>query len=125
MYNNQNIQFKELAEFTKEFGKLCKKFPTLEKDFLSFKNASLMVAPREHILIEWLGSDIIGEVYKVKKFRCQCISKNSTQSGIRVIYRYSEVTAEIEFIEITLSEIYYKGDKEKEDRERIKKYFKK
>ena len=36
------------------------------------------------------------------------------QTGIRVIYAYFEENDRIEFIEI-----YYKGDKENEDRERI------
>jgi hypothetical protein len=40
------------------------------------------------------------------------------QSGIRVIYAYFEEKDKIELIEI-----YYKGDKENEDRERILKYY--
>lgn len=41
-------------------------------------------------------------------------------SGIRIIYAYNEKEDIIEFIEI-----YFKGDKENEDRERILKHFKK
>jgi len=38
-------------------------------------------------------------------------------SGIRIIYAYFEKEDAIEFIEI-----YFKGDKENEDKKRIKKY---
>ena len=39
-------------------------------------------------------------------------------SGIRIIYAYYEKEDKIEFIEI-----YYKGDKENENRERILKHY--
>jgi len=42
-------------------------------------------------------------------------------TGIRVIYSYREQEKDKD--KITLIEIYYKGDKESEDRERIHKYF--
>jgi len=42
------------------------------------------------------------------------------QSGIRVIYAHHEDEDWIEFLEI-----YYKGDRESEDRERIVKKYKK
>lgn len=119
----ENILFVELSEFSREFKKLCKKYPTLEKDFQTFIKASLLVNPREHILIEWLWNGIKWEVYKAKKFRCQSISKNSNQSGIRVIYRYLEDENKIELAEIAFVEIYFKWDKENEDRARIKTYF--
>jgi hypothetical protein len=40
------------------------------------------------------------------------------QSGIRVIYAYYEEEDKIELVEI-----YFKGDKENEDRQRILKYY--
>ena len=40
-------------------------------------------------------------------------------SSLRVVYSYSERAQRIEFIEI-----YYKGDKENEDRKRIQQYLK-
>jgi len=39
-------------------------------------------------------------------------------SGIRLIYAFFEDSGTIDLIEI-----YYKGDKENEDRERVRKYF--
>jgi len=40
-------------------------------------------------------------------------------SGIRIIYAFYIATYKVDFIEI-----YFKGDKENEDYERIKEYFK-
>lgn len=40
-------------------------------------------------------------------------------SGIRVIYAYHIAASKVDFIEI-----YFKGEKENEDRERIKEYLK-
>ncbi|MDO9547973.1 MAG: hypothetical protein Q7J65_03285, partial [Candidatus Marinimicrobia bacterium] len=55
--------------------------------------------------------------YKVKKFACKSLKGTGAKSGIRLIYAYF-----VEEDRIDLIEIYYKGDKENEDRERIKKY---
>jgi hypothetical protein len=53
-----------------------------------------------------------------KKFACKSLKGKGAKSGIRIIYAYFEQEDTIEFIEI-----YFKGDKENEDKERIKKYF--
>ena len=56
--------------------------------------------------------------YKAKKFACRPLKGAGAQSGIRVIYTYFDKEDRIELIEI-----YYKGDKENEDRERIRKVY--
>jgi len=58
------------------------------------------------------------QIYKARKFACKSLKGTGSRSGIRIIYAYYEKDDIIEFIEI-----YYKGDKENEDRERIKKYY--
>lgn len=58
------------------------------------------------------------KIYKAKKFACRSLKGKGVQSGIRVIYAYFEEEDKIELIEI-----YYKGDKENEDRERILEYY--
>lgn len=58
------------------------------------------------------------KIYKAKKFACRSLKGKGVQSGIRVIYAYFEEEDKIELIEI-----YYKGDKENEDRERIRRYY--
>jgi hypothetical protein len=60
------------------------------------------------------------KLYKARKFACKSLKGRGVASGIRTTYAYYEKEDKIEFIEI-----YYKGDKENEDRERILKYYKK
>jgi hypothetical protein len=56
-------------------------------------------------------------MYKAKKFACKALKGKGARSGIRVIYTYLP-----EFDEIYLLELYSKGDKENEDRDRIKNF---
>jgi len=59
------------------------------------------------------------QIYKTRKFTCRSLKGTGSRSGIRIIYAYYEKEDKIEFIEI-----YYKDDKEGEDRERIQKHYK-
>ncbi|MEA2104843.1 MAG: hypothetical protein U9P79_09430 [Candidatus Cloacimonadota bacterium] len=59
------------------------------------------------------------QIYKARKFACRSLKGTGSRSGIRIIYAYYEKEDKIEFIEI-----YYKGDKDNEDRERIIKCYK-
>jgi hypothetical protein len=115
------ISFRKLDIFDREFKKLVKKYPSLIRDFEDFC-AFLVEQPTglgiwDIERINNLGDDIILSVYKVRKFRCQSLAKNSTQSGIRIIYVHDTSFGIIEFIEFV--EIYQKWAKEIEDRERI------
>ncbi|MEW6667290.1 MAG: hypothetical protein AB1512_18965 [Thermodesulfobacteriota bacterium] len=56
------------------------------------------------------------KIYKAKKFACRSLKGRGVQSGIRIIYAYDGEEDRIEFVEI-----YFKGDKENEDRERIQR----
>ena len=58
------------------------------------------------------------KVYKAKMFACKALKGKGVQSGIRVIYAYFSTEDVIEFVEI-----YYKGDKENEDKERISRKY--
>jgi len=55
-----------------------------------------------------------GIVQMARKFACRALKGKGAHSGIRVIYAGFEEKNRIELIEI-----FYKGDKENEDRERI------
>ncbi len=119
IFNN----IKELAEFKKDLKKLSKRFRTLREDLKIFTEKQLK-------LYHKLGMDNKGifsipdlgidypKIYKAKKFACRSLKGKGAASGIRVIYAYYEKEDEIEFIEI-----YYKGNKENEDRARILKYY--
>lgn len=58
-------------------------------------------------------------IIKVKKIACRALKGRGVNSGLRLVYAWYEEEQRIVFIEL-----YFKGDKEMEDRERIFKYFK-
>jgi len=112
-----------LPEFEKDLKKLSKRFKTLEDDLQIFINAQLNLFHKLGMdnggILQIPGLHIeVGKFYKAKKFACRSLKGSGAQSGIRVIYTYFEEEDRIELIEI-----YYKGDKENEDRERIKKAY--
>ena len=119
--------FKEiifLSNFEKEKKKLLKRFRTLDEDLRNFIDVQLKLFHKlgiDNSAVEQISDLDIDEpkVYKVKKFACKALKGKGVQSGIRIIYSFFKNVDKIEFIEI-----YYKGDKENEDRERIKKLYK-
>jgi len=112
-------EVRRLPEFDKELKRLQKKFKSLEEDLQVFvKNQlklfhKLGIDNRGCVRIPGLGisSPLI---YKVRKFACRSLKGKGAASGIRIIYAYYPQEDIIEFIEI-----YYKGDKNNEDRGRI------
>ena len=108
-----------LPEFKKDFKRLSKKFRTLEEDFKTFINTQLNLFHKKGIdnkgVVPISGIGIPNpKVYKARKFACRSLKGRGVDSGIRVIYAYWEEEDKLEFIEI-----YFKGDKENEDRDRI------
>jgi hypothetical protein len=118
-------EISRLPEFDNDFKKLKKKYSTLDEDLETFIEKSLFLNHKLKIdnkgveQIPKLGIDK-PKIYKARKFACKSLKGTGSQSGIRVIYAYYEEEDKIELIEI-----YYKGDKENEDRERILGYYKK
>ena len=116
---------RKLAEFEKDFKKLTKKFRTLEDDLNTFIANQLKLTHKKNIdnkgvvRISDLGIEN-PKIYKARKFACKALKGKGAASGIRVIYAYYEHEDVIKFIEI-----YYKGIKENEDRERIMRYYSK
>ncbi len=115
-----NIRFEELAEFQKDMKKLLKKFRTLEEDINVLKKV-LSNEPNEDppfsFRIEGLGIKTC--VIKVKKIASKSLKGRGVNSGFRVVYAWFEGEQRIVMIEL-----YHKNEKENEDRERIKEYFK-
>ena len=113
----------ELPEFKKDFKKLTKKFKTLPGDFEVFKSIQLKAFHKlkrdnkGNLRISNIGINY-PLIYKVVKFACRALKGRGAKSGIRIIYAYYPDKDKIEFIEI-----YYKGEKENEDRERILRYY--
>lgn len=114
------LNFQETTKFSKDLKRLSKKYRTLGKDFCQFKELYLSEAPRGNGTKHWnlLYKNNRIEIYKV---RMHC----DTTKGkfFRVIYAYHLKTQIIELIEFI--EIYFKGDKANEDRDRIDEYIKK
>jgi len=113
-----------LSEFEKDIKKLGKKFRTIEGDLENFIKTELKIYHK-------LGKNIKGivkisdlgiknpSIYKATRFACRALKGSGSRSGIRVIYAHFEKDDKIELIEI-----YYKGNKNNEDRERIKRNYK-
>lgn len=118
------INYGETPEFQKDFKRLQKRFKSLEEDFKLVKIAAIELYHIQKINnlsvfpIQGFCTEKI-QVCKIKKFACKTLKGKGSKSGIRVIYAYHDETFKIDFIEI-----YYKGDKENENRERIKEYLK-
>jgi hypothetical protein len=116
-------QVSRLPEFDKDLKGLLKRFRTIEEDLEIFINNELFLYHKQAIdnkgvfLIPGLPLKNI-TVYKAKKFACRSLKGKGVQSGLRVIHTYSEDEDTVELIEI-----YYKGDKENEDRERISRHY--
>jgi len=112
-----------LPEFEKDIKKLLKRFKTLEDDLEIFIRNELNLYHKLKIdnkgVFQVPALKIeIPKIYKAKKFACRSLKGKEVQSGIKVIYAYFEEKDKIDLIEI-----YYKGDKENEYRERILKYY--
>jgi hypothetical protein len=116
-------EIRRLPEFDKDMKKLLKKFRSLEEDLDVFIKTELMLYHKLKkdnkgvFLIPGLGIEN-PKIYKAKKFACRSLKGRGVQSGIRVIYGYFEKDDRIELIEI-----YFKGDKENEDDDRIMRYY--
>ena len=118
------IEITNLPEFDKDFKKLSKRFGTLEGDLKIFINTQLNLYHKQGkdnkgvLLISGL-SITVPKIYKARKFACRSLKGRGVDSGIRVIYAYWEDKDRIEFVEI-----YFKGDKENEDRDTILRNYK-
>ena len=114
--------FKEIShvpEFEKDLKKLVKRFSSLEEDLETFIKVAMNIFHKQKIdsgaifHISDLGIPS-PKIYKAKKFACKALKGKGVHSGIRVISAYHEEEDRVEFIEV-----YYKGNKASEDRERI------
>ena len=113
----------KLPDFKKDFKKLSKRFKTLDEDLTTFINVQLKLYHKLSqdnqgvVRISDLAIDA-PSIYKARKFACRSLKGRGSKSGIRIIYAYCEDKDLIEFIEI-----YFKGDKENENRKRILRHY--
>lgn len=106
--------FDRLPEFEKEFSKLSKKYPSLPEDI---KKLERLIALKP----VGFGTNFVtihhSPIVKIVKTRLAC--KSLRNRSIRIIYAYHQDTTTFMHIEI-----YFKGNKENEDRGRIENYLK-
>jgi mRNA-degrading endonuclease RelE of RelBE toxin-antitoxin system len=104
--------FSALPEFEKELKKLSKKYPTLPSDIEDIKPV-LLDCPTgigKNFTIVKIDRDIT-----IVKVRVHCESLRSRT--IRLMYAYHKNTIKFMYIEV-----YFKGEKENENRGRVEEY---
>lgn len=116
------INYSETEFFKKDLKRLLKKYRSLNDDINVVKRDAIELYHLKKInnqsifpIQGFCTEEIL--VCKIKKFACKALKGRGSKSGIRMIYAFFIKSSKIDFIEI-----YHKGNKENEDRERIKSY---
>ena len=116
------IRYEQTTEFQKDLKGLLKKYPSLESDIELAKTHAIELFHVNKInnlsvfpIPNFCRGDI--QIYKIKKFACRSLKGRGNKSGIRIIYAFNCTTLQVTFIEI-----YFKGDKENEDRARVEEW---
>jgi len=109
------MNYNELPEFSKEFKRFSKKYKSLSDDLVEFKRIISVVPLGNSKHFNMITQTEVVYIMKARLF-CKYLKGSSK---IRIIYSYFKQKQRIDFIEI-----YFKGDKENEDRERVKEYLK-
>lgn len=122
METNPTIKYFETESFKKDLKKLLKKYRSLISDLEVAKRDAIELFHLKRIdnqsifpIPGFCTEEIL--ICKIKKFACKALKGKGSRSGIRIIYSFFVKIFEVEFIEI-----YYKGNQELEDKERIKGY---
>lgn len=119
------ITYRATTAFEKDLKRLLKRFRSLADDLEVVKKNAIEVY---HLLkidnqsvfpIPHFCDDKV-QVCKVKKFACKALKGRGVKSGMRLIYAYWPEDSVVDLIEI-----YFKGEKDNEDQERIKGHIKK
>jgi len=108
------MNFNELPEFSKEFKRLSKKYRSLADDLIEFKRI-ISIVP--------LGNskhfNVITKTERCAIIKARLFCRYLKGSSLRIIYAFYCQSYKVDFIEI-----YFKGEKENEDREIIRAYLK-
>jgi len=106
------MNYNETDEFKKDFKRLSKKYLSLKDDLSEFKRiiSQIPLGNSKHFAILRNQENIT--IIKARLF-CRYLKGSS----LRIIYAYDKGKQLIDFLEM-----YFKGDKEKEDKIKILKY---
>lgn len=113
------MEISALPEYEKDVKAYGKRYRTIEEDLVSVQKVLLIkpdARPPFSQRIEGLGLSTC--IIKVRKIACKELKGRGVQSGFRLVYAWFP-----EEQKIVLVELYFKGDKEVEDRERIYNHF--
>lgn len=120
----KKIKYFETSKFQRELDRLCRRYRTLPDD-LSTAKINAIELLHVHGLdnqsifpIPGFCSDEI-MICKIRKFSCKALKGKGRNSGIRLIYAFFPGSEKVEFVGI-----YFKGDKENENKDRIRAYLK-
>ncbi len=111
------MNFKETSEFRKEFKRFQNKYLSLSEDLEELKKVL-----REFPLGAGKHFNVLAAQKGVRIVKARLFCRYLRGSSLRIIYAYHEKTKEIKFIEFI--ELYFKGEKEREDKNRIQDYLK-
>jgi mRNA-degrading endonuclease RelE of RelBE toxin-antitoxin system len=118
------MKYNNTSEFDRDFKRLKKRFRTLSEDLGTVKRSAIELCHIHGLChnleeISGVGNSKDLKFYKVKKFASLSIPGKGSKTGLRLIYAFFPQLDEIIFLEI-----YFKGDKENEDKKRIKEFIK-
>ena len=109
------MEFKESDGYKKDLKKLAKRFKTLPEDLKTLQKVlEVMPDERPPISARVSGLGVSETIIKVKRIACRAMKNKGSNTGLRLIYCYKKEGEEIDLIEL-----YFKGDKENEERTRI------
>lgn len=109
------MNYDELREFSREFKRFSKKYKSLPDDLEEFKRVVKITPLRNSKHFNIITRNDQCAVIKARLF-CRYLKGSSL---LRIVYAFHFQVCKVEFIEI-----YFKGNKTNEDRERIKEYLK-
>lgn len=108
------LQCNELRQFRREFKRLARKYKSLPDDLDRFIKVISTEPPKRSKRVRFITQH---ESFWLIKARLSCTYLKN--SDLRIVFTYFAQERRVDLIEI-----YFKGDKENEDRERIEKYLK-
>ena len=108
------MNFNELPEFKRELKQLHKKYKSLPDDLQTFCD-TLSVTP----IVKSKNFAVVTRTDTILIIKARLFCRYLKGSSLRIIYSWNEQEQRIEFIQL-----YFKGDKTNEDRERIRNYLK-
>jgi hypothetical protein len=116
-------QVTRTPEFERDPKKLRKRFGTLEDDLATFIDYEVELFHGQRLAVGRIER-VAGlgfedpPVFVAKRVACRALRGSGSNSGIRVVYAWFAAEGRIELVEL-----YYKGDKQVEDKARIKRLY--